>query len=192
METPLYEDKVFENVDYSEKKLSKSEYDNCKFENCNFSKTDISNSDFMDCSFKGCNFSLALVNNTGLKKIKFSNCKLAGIDFGVCNNFLFAVSFENCYLDYSSFFQKKMKSAGFTDCSLKEVDFTEADLSLAVFKNCDLLNAAFIGTSLEKADFRTAKNYSFDPELNKIKKAKFTYPGVIGLLTKYNIDFYYE
>lgn len=192
MDIPLYEDRVFENVDYSEKVLLKSEYDNCEFTNCNFSKADLSNSDFMDCRFKGCNFSLAVLNNTGLKKIKFLNCKLTGIDFSVCNNFLFSANFENCPLDYSSFFKKKMKNTNFTDCSLKEVDFTEVDLSLAIFKNCDLLNAAFIGTILEKTDFRTAKNYSFDPELNKIKKAKFTYPGIVGLLTKYNIDFYFE
>ena len=188
MDTPLHEDKALENIDYSEKALAKSEFDNCEFTNCNFSKSDLSNSNFMDCYFKGCNFSLALLNNTGLKNIKFLNCKLAGIDFSVCNDFLFSAAFESCHLDYSSFFQKKMKKTSFVDCSLKEVDFTEVDLSMAVFKNCDLLDAAFVQTILEKADFRTAKNYSFDPELNKIKKAKFAYPGVTGLLTKYNID----
>jgi uncharacterized protein YjbI with pentapeptide repeats len=81
-----------------------------------------------------------------------------------------------------------MKKASFVDCSLKEVDFAEVDLSMATFSNCDLLNASFMRTILEKADFRTARNYSFDPELNKIKKAKFSHPGVAGLLTKYNID----
>ncbi|HUZ61183.1 MAG TPA: hypothetical protein VMU83_20575 [Hanamia sp.] len=29
-------------------------------------------------------------------------------------------------------------------------------------------------TNLEKADFRSAFNYSIDPELNEIKKAKFS------------------
>jgi len=37
-------------------------------------------------------------------------------------------------------------------------------------------------------DFRTAFNYSFDPEINKIRKARFSYPGVCGLLQKYNIE----
>jgi uncharacterized protein YjbI with pentapeptide repeats len=59
---------------------------------------------------------------------------------------------------------------------------------MAVFKNCDLLNTSFMQTNLEKADFRTAINYSFDPELNKIKKAKFSLDGLPGLLMKYNID----
>ena len=38
---------------------------------------------------------------------------------------------------------------------------------------------------LEKADFLTSYNYSFDPELNKIKGAKFSQAGVTGLLAKY-------
>ena len=76
----------------------------------------------------------------------------------------------------------------FGNCSLKQVDFEETELTLAAFNNCDLLHARFIKTILEKADLRTAINYSFDPEINKIKKAKFSYPGVQGLLDKYNID----
>jgi uncharacterized protein YjbI with pentapeptide repeats len=141
----------------------------------------------MDCYFKGSNCSLAIVNNSGIKSVRFDNCKLLGVDFGTCNNFLFSASFENCQLDYSSFYQKKMKKNIFVNCSLKEVDFTETDLSATTFKNCDLLNAVFIQTILEKADFRTAKNYALDPELNKIKKAKFSFPDVAGLLSKYNI-----
>ena len=111
-----------------------------------------------------------------------------GVDFSKCDNFLFAASFENCQLDYCSFYQKKMKKATFADCSLKEVDFAEVDLSMAVFTNCDLTGASFMGTVLEKTDFRTAKNYAFDPEQNRVKKAKFSLAGVAGLLTKYNID----
>jgi fluoroquinolone resistance protein len=188
MDTALHEDKTFDNIDYSGKKLSRTEYVDCTFINCNFTKTDISQHDFVDCVFKGCNLSLTIMENTGLKNISFKDCKLTGIDFSRCSNFLFAVSFENSPLDYSSFFKKKMKKALFTDCSIKEADFTETDLSMAIFKNCDLMNAAFVGSVLEKTDFRTARNYALDPELNKIKKAKFTYPGVTGLLLKYDIE----
>ena len=187
MET-LHEDKKFENIDYSEKTLLNHEFTNCEFINCNFTKSDLSYDNFTDCRFKGCNFSLALLNNTGMKNIDFLDCKIVGIDFSKCNNFLFAVSFQNCHLDYSSFFQKKMKKTNFIDCSIKEVDFVEADLSMSIFKNCDLLDTTFMRTILEKVDFRTAKNYSFDPEINKIKKAKFSYLGIAGLLAKYDID----
>jgi uncharacterized protein YjbI with pentapeptide repeats len=71
---------------------------------------------------------------------------------------------------------------------LVEVDFIEADLTQASFPKCDFKNAAFERTVLEKADFRTAVNYSFDPELNKIKKAKFLAADVVRLLEKYQIE----
>ena len=40
---------------------------------------------------------------------------------------------------------------------------------------------------LEKADFRGAFNYSLDPELNRIKGARFSPAGLAGLLGKYGI-----
>ena len=58
---------------------------------------------------------------------------------------------------------------------------------MAVFENCDLFNASFIHSNLEKTDFSSAKNYSLDPELNKITNAKFSFSGIAGLLNKYNI-----
>ncbi len=57
---------------------------------------------------------------------------------------------------------------------MKEVTFSEVDLSEAIFENCDLLDTSFVKTNLEKADFRTATRYAFDPEQNNIKLAKFS------------------
>jgi hypothetical protein len=42
-------------------------------------------------------------------------------------------------------------------------------------------------TNMEKADLRTSYNYSLDPEINRITKAKFSILGISGLLEKYNI-----
>jgi uncharacterized protein YjbI with pentapeptide repeats len=70
---------------------------------------------------------------------------------------------------------------------LIETDFGECDLSEAVFDNCDLARAVFDNTILEKTDFRTAYNFSIDPEHNRVKKAKFSISGLQGLLLKYDI-----
>ena len=81
-----------------------------------------------------------------------------------------------------------LKRIQFRNSTLREVDFTETDLSNAVFHNCDLTRATFENTILEKADLRTSFNYSMDPGLNRIKKARFSMPAVIGLLDKYDIE----
>lgn len=71
---------------------------------------------------------------------------------------------------------------------MEEVDFTETDLSKSVFDQCNLNRALFYASKLERADFRTAYNYSFDPEENRLKGARFSSPAVLGLLAKYPIE----
>jgi uncharacterized protein YjbI with pentapeptide repeats len=80
-----------------------------------------------------------------------------------------------------------MKKTIFSRCSLQEVDFTETDLTEVSFNECDLQLAKFEHTVLEKADLRTSFNYSIDPAVNKIKKARFSLPDVLKLLEKYDI-----
>jgi uncharacterized protein YjbI with pentapeptide repeats len=188
MEENIHDNKVFKNSDYSNLELGGKEFVECRFLNCNFSGSNLSSTDFIDCQFDGCNFSMAKLGNVGLKTVKFLNCKLIGSDFNVCSDFLFSVSFENCQLDYATFHKKKMKGTKFLKCSMKETDFSVTDLTMAIFRDCDLANAQFLKTILEKADLRTAHNYSIDPEQNRIRKARFSYPGIIGLLHKYQIE----
>lgn len=81
-----------------------------------------------------------------------------------------------------------LKNTNFKDCRLHEVDFGECNLSGSVFDNCDLMKATFEHTILEKADFWTAYNYSIDPDSNRVKEAKFSVTGIVGLLDKYEIE----
>jgi fluoroquinolone resistance protein len=188
MDTKLIVSKVFEKIDFTENKLIPGEFENCTFMNCNFKNIDLSNFIFNDCKFDSCDFSLAILKNTLLNDIKFFNCKLLGLHFEDCNDFVFIVHFENCNLKLSSFYQCKMKNMRFKNCSLEDVDFTETNLTNATFENCDLQNAVFLETNLEKVDFVSSYNYSFDPEKNRIKKAKFSKSGISGLLDKYDIE----
>jgi uncharacterized protein YjbI with pentapeptide repeats len=82
----------------------------------------------------------------------------------------------------------KLKKTRFKNSDLSEVDFTEADLTNSLFENCDLDGTRFERTILEKADLRSSRNYSIDPEINKIKKAKFSIHDIAGLLDKYDIE----
>ncbi len=112
---------------------------------------------------------------------------MLGLRFDECKKLLFAVDFEGCQLNHSSFFGIGMRTTRFIDCSLKEVDFVQAQLGAAVFENCDLLGAMFDRTNLEKADLSSARNFSIDPEKNRLRKAKFSPQGLAGLLEKYDL-----
>ncbi|WP_373330747.1 pentapeptide repeat-containing protein [Salmonirosea aquatica] len=142
----------------------------------------------MDCEFEECNLTLAKLSNTAFKNVRFVRCKMVGLHFENCNPFLLEMHFDGCQLNLSSFYKLTLKKTRFKNCAMQEVDFAEANFTESSFVECDLAGATFDCTILEKADFRTASNYSIDPENNRLKKAKFSLTGVVGLLHKYNIS----
>ena len=194
--TPIYAtmgqeyilEKTFDKTDFREKHLPKGEYELCKFINCDFSNSDLASIVFIDCIFENCNLSMVGLTKTAFREIKFRNCKLLGLHFGNCNRSGMALYFENCNLSHSSFYQTILKNTSFINLKLHDVDFTESDLVGSVFENCDLTGAIFEHTNIERSDLRTSFNYSINPEINRIKRAKFSYPGVVGLLDKYDIE----
>ena len=153
----------------------------------NLSNTDISKFTFTDCHFGECNLSMVRSAQTRMSNIQFSGCKIVGFHFDHCNQFGLSVAFKDCILNLSSFFNMKLEETGFINSALIETDFTACDLTAALFDNCDLNKAVFDGSVLEKADFRSSYNYSIDPQLNKIRKAKFSMNAVVGLLNAYDI-----
>lgn len=187
MEALIHEDKSFSNIKYSEKEKKKREFVNCSFMNCDFSNGVFPSNKFIDCVFTNCNMAMASLNNCQLNNVTFKDCKLLGVNFSECIDFLFFVKFDGCILDYCSFVRKKLLKTSFINSSMKSVDFSGCDLTKSIFLNTDLMNAVFDKTILKEVDFFTAFNYSIDPEMNTIKKAKFSLHGVTGLLNKYDI-----
>jgi fluoroquinolone resistance protein len=182
------EDDKFESIDFTTQRFAPGEYDNCDFINCNFANVDCSFTRFVDCRFTGCNFSMSKLLGTSLNSVTFEDSKIIGINFETCNEFSFSVSFQNCILNFSSFYKRVLKKTLFRDCTLLEVDLTDADLAGTIFDKCNFDRAKFDNTNLEKADLRTSFNYSIDPERNKLKKAKFSRDGLAGLLEKYDLN----
>ena len=127
------------------------------------------------------------VISTSFQNITLKDSKLLGVMFDVANNFLLEFSFENCILNFASFYGMKIQKTSFKNCSMQEVNFCSADISGGIFENCDLAKAIFDHTNIESADFRSAYNYVLDPENNRITKAKFALNGTPGLLSKYDI-----
>lgn len=184
MSSLLYTDQVFEKL----ASLPSGDFEGCRFSHCNFSSVDLSGINFTECTFDNCNLSSAKILQTTFNDVKFVQSKMLGLHFNTASQYLFTVHFEHSTLDLCSFYQCKMKKTVFFHCSLQEADFTETVLTEAVFEGCNLRDAKFENTILEKADLRTAFSYTIDPNLNKIRKAKFAYPAVLALLDKYGIE----
>ncbi|PVY41725.1 pentapeptide repeat-containing protein [Pontibacter virosus] len=187
MEEQLHQDKTFEKIIYPNKAIKGREFEDCIFKNCDFSNGDFSSNRFTDCEFIGCNLAMLKLRGATLNNVTFKECKLTGINFGESEEFLFTVGFVSCLMDYTSFLRRKMPKTHFIDCSLKNAVFEQATLTKAKFDNTDLAGSVFERTNLSEADLVTAYNYIIDPELNNIKKAKFSQNGLAGLLTRYDI-----
>ena len=183
----IFDDKIFENIDFTVKPLPKGEYESCSFIHCNLSSVDVSHYTFIDTNFVGCNLSLLKLNNTILRDISFKGCKMIGLQFCDANSFGLSMDFDNCILTNSSFYKLKLKKRNFINSKINEVDFSEADLAESIFAHSDLIGAVFSFTNLERADFRDALNYSIDPEKNKIKKSKHSTSALGGLLGKHDL-----
>lgn len=184
----IYEESTFSKISGKTNPLMKGFYENCRFEQCDLSECDLSECIFSECSFVDCNLSLVNLTHSAFQNTLFRNCKMLGIQFTNCDDTRLSFRFEYCVLNHSSFYKTSVKTTYFVHTQLQEVDFTECDLSQSVFDHCDMLRSVFENSNLEKADFRTAINYTIDPELNKIRKAKFSVYGLSGLLSKYGIQ----
>lgn len=187
MHTMVIQDKTFDKDHFREDPIPVGEYENCLFTQVDFTGKDFSHCRFIDCRFVDCSISLVKLVQTVFRDCVFTGCKMLGLPFENCHDFGLSFAFTGCRLDNASFYKRSLKKIVFTQCSLQEVDFTETDLTAAVFDNCDLAKALFEHTILEKADLRTAYNYSIDPGQNRIKKAKFSLAGIPGLLHQYDI-----
>lgn len=188
MNESLFEDLQFTEKNFTQDPLPKGKYDYCTFLNCDFTNSNISNITFIECKFENCDFSLVTSKNTAFRDIQFINCKLLGFNFNDCTESFLAFHCYDCQLNLASFTELKIKNTTFKNCSLHEADFSDADLTESIFDDCDLSRAIFDNSILEKVDFRTAFGYSINPDFNRIRGAKFSLSGVVGLLEKYKIE----
>jgi uncharacterized protein YjbI with pentapeptide repeats len=74
--------------------------------------------------------------------------ELLGIHFNTCTDFLFAVHFEQCVLDFASFADKKKQNKKVQFLFFERVTFSGANLTNSVFQDCNLDNAIFNETQL--------------------------------------------
>src|ERR1035437_7714696 len=166
--------------------LMDHELEGVTFAQCTLIETDARDAKLIGCTFDGSTLSSVKIEGAVIQS-HFLNSKIEGINFFMAKRELLSLSFANCLVRYSSFAELKLKKIAMTGCSLQFVDFADADLTEADFSNSTFEDCTFRNTNLTKADFRTARGYSIDPRLNKLKGAHFDLPEVLGLLDAFDI-----
>lgn len=185
---PAYhEAKTFDTIIFNGSDLHFSEYEFCTFNNCTFTEATFLAVVFIDCTFVNCNFEGAQINYVSFRTVSFDRCNLSNINFAMVDQFIFEVHFKECRLDFSKFYSLKLKNTVFANSSMIAMDFMSADMTKVHFDNCDLYQSVFDKTILNQADFRSSRNYSFNPAKNKVKKAVFSKDGLAGLLKSHDI-----
>jgi uncharacterized protein YjbI with pentapeptide repeats len=181
-------EQVFERWDAAQLVRYRREFEQCHFIGGDFTGANLGNLLFVDCLFERCNLASASLAGTSLQNVAFDACKLSGVQFAACRDMLFGVHFDQCQMPYTSFYGRKMPQTRFQGCLLNEADFGSADLTEAVFADCQLSGAIFDRTQLGGADFTTATGFAIDPEINFLRKARFTLAGLPGLVSKYDLN----
>lgn len=166
--------------------LNEVEFYNCTFNNIQFFKSTLTNCRFENCTFNNCDLSLSNIKESHFLEVEFNCCKLAGLDWRTALK-PFTIKFDECKLNDSIFFGLDLRGAEFIKSEVRHCDFEKCNLAKVSFSESDLLNSKFVNTNLNESDFTYSVNYSIDPQLNKIKKAKFSQPEVLALLDGFNI-----
>jgi uncharacterized protein YjbI with pentapeptide repeats len=115
------------------------------------------------------------------------NTKICWIDFSLINRFNVSMNFIDCIISFASFFDLWMKKAKFTNSKITDTRFIRMDLIESDFGWTDLKWTIFNSSNLQKANFVKAYNYYIDPNLNKLKWARFSPYEALSLLSSYEI-----
>jgi len=177
-----YAEETFSQVDFTKGIVSEAEYENCTFINCDFNGVDLSNMKFINCEFIESNLSNVKLNDTSFQEVNFKACKMMGFNLENSNQFGLRVSFNNCILNDSSFYNLQLKRTIFKKCFLLFVDFTDTDLSNSSFDDCNFDNAIFYNTNLSQVNLKSSNNFIINTTENQLKGAKIARENLIGLV----------
>ncbi|MDT0605912.1 pentapeptide repeat-containing protein [Croceitalea rosinachiae] len=187
MSKPFVADKHFKNEDFTQNPLARAVYEECVFEGCQFQNGFLDNQNFVDCTFRECDLSNTNVAYTLWNNVFFESCKLVGVAFDKSDPALMTIQFDKCNLTLAVFYGLTLHKTDFSGSNLSQADFTHTDLTEANFTDCNLDNTVFENTNLSKVNLSKAFNFNINPEVNTLKKARFSKEELIGLLKKHDI-----
>jgi fluoroquinolone resistance protein len=181
-----YDNQEYHQLNLAGEDIEEAEFYHCTFYRCSFQELHVKNCSFINCTFENC----VIINNTfkysDAVNNTFKDCLLIGIDWCTLTRknqiTLPFHTLHNCALKYNYFMKLKLDKFNFTTNILEGSFFENCSLIEADFSGCCLKEAAFTMNNLSKADFRYATDYFINVQENNVRKAKFSYPEVIGLL----------
>jgi fluoroquinolone resistance protein len=185
--TLSYYKETFTGLTYTNNKIADKEFEDCLFEKCIFIDCVFENCRFLDCTFSECSISATKPFNSQFATVHFKDSKVMGVDWTRASS-IRQLTFNHCNISYSNFSFLKLPQLQLIDCIAKEVNFNSTDLTAGVFTKTDFLQSIFSSTNLTRADFRHASNYGIDFHFNVLKKAKFSLPEAMSLLTSLEIE----
>lgn len=187
-----HERRTFARLTVSPVRLTRLEFVECIFDRCTFAGCELSRCVFTDCIFTNCDLGVATVPYSRFTESRFTGCQLSGIDWtaagsSTLSRLVAMPDFEECLLDYGSFFGLNLHGRAIVGCSARELDLREADASAANLHGTDFSGALFHHTNLTGADLTGASNYDIDPRANVVTKARFSLPEAVSLLRGFEV-----
>lgn len=187
-----YYDQQFANSTATAQRFSEIEFEQCQFIDCDLRQSQFSSCRFIDCEFINCNLSDLNWHYSSLEEVSFKGCRLNSIVWGQVNWPLLAltasVSFQDCQLSHSSFFELVLKGLTMVDCFAKDVDFRHANLAASDFSGTDFRDSLFHQTNLSHANFVGATQFTIDIKNNDVSSAKFERFAALNLLAGLDIE----
>ena len=181
-----YEDRCFTGITYRAVELQEIEFFQCRFDGCQFIECVFRRCRFEQCTFEKCDLSVMKPLESRFTDVRFLKSKLLGVDWTLAATPATA-AFRGCNINHSTFQRLMLPKLELAECTAREVDFTGANLTKAEFTRTDFLGSRFVETNLSGADFSHATNYAIDPTANRVKKAVFTLPEALSLLSAFDI-----
>lgn len=187
-----YFSQTFTGMDLAGASLSEVIFENCIFQQCNFSDVRFYKCKFVECVFTASNLSNIRVDYSKFFDTSFNESKLVGVDWTKADwprfNFTAPISFSECIINDSSFFNLNLSKLVLEHCKAQDVDFRNGNFTTAKFIFTDFSNSLFMKTNLQEADFSEAENYDIDIFNNEIKAARFSRLEAVRLLNCLDID----
>jgi fluoroquinolone resistance protein len=181
-----YEDRCFCGIACRGIELREIEFFQCRFDGCQFLKCVFRRCRFEQCTFERCDLSLMKPLESRFTGVRFLKSKLLGADWTLAATPA-TVAFRGCTVNHSTFQRLALPKLEMAECIAHEVDFTDANLTKADFTRTDFLGSRFVQTNLSGADLSHATNYAIDPRVNRLKKAVFSLPEALSLLSVFDI-----